>query len=67
LPTARTVCTSAPSRDAGPPLTEMAASPMAGTASMANWPGRNGGSGSRAGSSRSVTESRVSTVRLVTR
>ena len=67
LPTARIVCTSAPSRAAGSPLTEMATSPMAGTASMVNWPGWNGGSGSPAGSSRSVTESRVSAVRLVTR
>ena len=66
-PTARTVCTSRPSPAAGSPLTEIATSPMPGTASIVNWPGWNGGSGGPAGSRASVTLSRVSAVRLATR
>src|ERR1039458_733077 len=61
-PTARIVCTSVPSRLAGSPLTEMATSPIPGTASMVNWPGWNGGSGSAAGSSLSATRYCVSGV-----
>ena len=66
-PTARIVCTSRPSPAVGSPLTEIATSPMPGTASMVNWPGWNGGSGGPTGSRVSVTLSCVSVVRRGTR
>ena len=59
-PTSRTVWVSVPSWAAGAPLSEMAISPTPDAHSMRELARQERGSGSRAGSSRSVTQSWVS-------